>query len=192
MKRSASFPSFWFNHSQNIDTYCHVTFYIYWGSCNLNYVVHFTDVQFWTIHCCYHIMLFSDHAQVFTQNPYIIRLMMSKMWPNCIQEQNTQNNNMPKQLTVSYLSTFSSLFCFLLCTILHRKLKFYKKGQVVVNTQLVRWCNAKFIAETTCFGLCTGPSSGLDVHQKENYTVCCLHSNYHLTRSHYHHWLLLK
>jgi len=31
-----------------------------------------------------------------------------------------------------------------------------------------------FIVETTCFGLCTGPSSGLDVYQKESYTVCSL------------------
>jgi len=83
MKRWASFPSFWFNHSKNTDTYCHVNFYIYWGSCKLNYVVHFTDVQFWTIHCCYHNMLFSDRAQVFTSKPYRTRLMLSITWPNC-------------------------------------------------------------------------------------------------------------
>jgi len=41
-----------------------------------------------------------------------------------------------------------------------------------VNTQLVSWWNAKFIVKTTCFGLCTGPSSGFDVYQKENYTAC--------------------
>jgi len=46
-----------------------------------------------------------------------------------------------------------------------------RKAGSGVNTQLVRWWNATFIAETTSFGLCTGPSSGLAVYQKENYAL---------------------